>query len=188
MTTLPPDIDASPRKRSRAWLVAMVAGLALVALAVVALLALFVRTIDGYQNWPEGAAVPQDGARHVVDVDPDETFYLWLYGIYDDADCTATDVRSGDAVPLREPSSALTRSGGAVSYVARLSGKSTSGQIAVTCAAVAGEIVAPVYVDALNGPAVVDDLGPKWPVPAGLALVGVALLVLGGGMRILRRS
>ena len=177
------------RRTSRRLPRALVAvGAALLLFGLVVFGALFVRGIDGYR-WPEGSSVPQDGASHLVDVDPDKTFHLWVFGIYGSADCTATEAASGDAVPLQEPSSDRFRNGGAVHYEALRSGRSASGQISVTCAAIdQGQNPAPVYVDELNGPALVDDLGPQWPIPAGLAAAGAALLLAAGAMRILRRT
>lgn len=186
MTTLPSDMDAGQREGSRRWLVVAVAGVALLAIAAIVLIALFLRNIGGYGDWPEDSAVPRDGAGHVVEVDAGETFYIWAYVNFSDVDCQVADGRIGDAVELRKPVKHLIRNGGAVYFEALLGAVAPSDQVTVTCAA-AGDHE-PVYVDALNGPAVVDDLGPKWPIPAGLAGLGVALLVVAGGMRVLRRS
>ncbi|MCX6400473.1 MAG: hypothetical protein NTX33_11150 [Propionibacteriales bacterium] len=177
-----PDDTAVARLRPRRLLVAAGAVL-LVGLAVLG--ALLVRTIDGYRDWPADSAVPQDNESHLVRVEPDRTFYVWVLAIDDSADCTITDGRSGEPVPLETVSSGPTRQSGVINYSARLSGTASSDQVRVTCLASDDE---PVYVDALTGPDFFDPLGPLWPIPVLLGGVGAALLVAAGGIRILRRS
>lgn len=181
------DLTQTPRRTApRVALALVVLGAGSIVLGLALLVVLFVRNVMGYSDWPEGSGVPQDGASHVVSVEPGTTFQVWVYGVYDTADCAASDARTGDPVPLRATSGEATRPGGAVPYVARLSGTADSGRLEVTCARTAPDDR--VFVDDLNGPVVVDFLGPLWPAPVGAAFMGAGLILAAGVAHSRRRS
>lgn len=150
------------------------AGGALLVLALAACVALFVRNISGYQDWPPHSAVPQDGKAHQVDVIAGREFLVWVWGGESDVVCDVREHASGRPVTLRREHDGPTRPGGVVVYQARFSGTSDAGRLDVTCPAYPS--ASPVYLDRLHGSAAVDPLGPLWPVPVGTALAAIVLL------------
>lgn len=178
--TPPPVATGPPRRRGAGALVLLGVG----SLVAGLLLTLFLWLDAGsYRHWPADAAVVAGPARHEVGVEPGERFLLWRGANEDRPVCTVVALPSGEPVPLTA-TSAGTRGGGAVSWVAFAEGRTDSGRIAVSCAAPArsaldGPEPPTYYADQADGPLLLDGLGPWWPAAAALLAVGIVLPAAG---------
>lgn len=192
---LPNEGGPSARFRSRLGRarVSVVAALGTFLLAVGLLFAAFL-WVDGvdYRYWPSDAQFTDAQTAHEVRVEAGQAFLLWKYDSFDTPECKVTELPSGNDVALRNvEAEAWVRGAGAVPFVAFAEGRSDSNRISVSCAPLppspySSDKPAHYYVDAADGPALLDGFGPLWPAPIALVGGGFVLLLAAVGMRMLR--
>lgn len=150
--------------------------------------ALLVATLDDFP-WPDDSTVVQDGKPSLVQVEPGERFFVWVWTADPGAEqCVFKDSVTDALVRLEPAPPGWFRSGGANPWEATLAGVSESGQLTVTCSDLDGP-AARFRVATPDGPRLLDGFGPLWRVPACLGALGIVLLAVAGPLwPILRRN
>ena len=175
----PPTPSPLPvRYRPSGWW--FVVGGALVLVAVLAGIALFVWTLSPLLR--TDATVPTDGRTHWVSVDDDGTRMLWRDEDVFDPGCRIVDAADGEQIDLRPVTSQISKDVGDGEWTAAYRFEPGSGELEVTCAArVAVDEGGSVQI----GPAptvggVVGGMIATIAVPSLLGLAGLAVLVVTG--------
>jgi hypothetical protein len=172
-------IESRPRggsKRRSDPLVLVVTGVAVLAAAWLALLAVLVTHVGGY-DWPEDAVVRFEGQAQVVAVRADRDAMIWTEGGTAAGDCTVTDAGTGSVLPERPVEGSYQRDGKVADWVGIATVAPESSSLSVTCAGVRGTVVAVQAVPRL--PASLSGLSAWLLVPAVFAAAGLAWLGAG---------